>query len=198
MYAIVTCDHYLGVRLVFVAAMAARSRPSHALELDLADGVWWRGTRLAYASRIVDGAVPDPRGFWRSRDGWEAAVLLTRSALHRGGGLRSEVVDGRRIRDKASADIEGFREAMSALHGPSGGVAAERFLNDRWTAPTGRMLARHRMRRDPVGWPARSVAFARRKAMGHWRGLPREIGDDPQRWLERVSRGHPCRRVGAP
>jgi hypothetical protein len=192
---IVTCDHYVGVRLVFVARVTGPTRSPTALEIDLADGVWWKGSRLVAADAIADEAVADPRGFRRSADGWEAAVLLTRSAMRRDGALRTGVVDARRIREKATADAEGFRTAMSRLHGPSGADAAERFLSDRWTAWVGLGLRRHLSGTDRAGWPMRTAAFARRKAMRHWRGLPREVGDDPERWLERVGRGHACRRV---
>lgn len=195
---IVVCDHYMGVRLLFVASMTGLVPSQTALEIDLADGVWWKGTRLAPASSVVDDAVWDPRGFRRSADGWEAAVLLTRSAVRRDGGLRAAVVVARRIREKAAADGDGFRTAMVRLHGPQGAAAAERFMSDRWSSRVGRELLRHRMTRDPLGWPARSVAFARRKAMRHWRGLPREIGRDPERWLKRIGRGHPCRLVDGP
>lgn len=189
-HAIVACDHYVGVRLLFVASMVSGDRTARCLEIDLADGIWWRGTHLAPASAIAAFAVPDRRGFLRTTDGWEAAVVLTLSGLGRTGALRESTVRSRRVRERASGDRAGFVAAMAALHGRAGAVGAERFLEDRWGVSTGLGLVLHRMGADPLDGPSRAVAFARRKAMSHWRGLPRTVGDDPERWLRRVARGH--------
>lgn len=194
-HTIVACDHYLGVRLVFVASTVPGDRSGACLEVDLADGVWWKGRRLAPASAILAAAVKDPRGFLRASAGWEAAVLLTLSALDRTGRLREEVVASRRIREKASEDPVGFVAAMTTFHGRAGAVGAERFLDDRWIAGAGLAVIRHRMGSDPFAWGSRPAAFARRKAMSHWRGLPRTVGDDPEPWLARVGRGHLCLEV---
>lgn len=181
-HAVVTCDHFLGVRLVFAVALDGECL--HALELDLADGVWWKGTRLLGGAELLEHAIGDPRGFRRLPEGFEAAYQLT--------------VNGSSapVRARATADADRFRRAMRILHGAAGARAAERFLAGRSSAWSGLPLVARRMRRASASPLARPAAFARRKASAHWRGLPRRIDSSTGAWLERVARGHPCQVVG--
>jgi hypothetical protein len=181
-HAVVACDHFLGVRLLFAVALDADCR--HALELDLADGVWWKGTRLLGGAELLEHAVADPRGFRRLPAGFEAAYQLTVN-----GGSAP-------VRAKAAADADGFRRAMRALHGATGARAAEGFLAGRPLAWGGMPLVARRLRRASAAPLARPAAFARRKLSAHWRGLPRRVDGSTDAWLERVARGHRCQVVG--
>jgi hypothetical protein len=185
-YAVASCDHYLGVRLVFAASL---DRPrARALEVDLADGVWWKGTRLLGGAELAGYAIGDPRGFRRLPEGVEAAYRLTIGLHERHGDAA--------LRARALADPGNFRHAMLAMHGRAGARAAARFLTGEWPPLRGLPLIGRRAFRAAASPLARPAAFARRKAMRHWRGLPRGVEGSAAAWLELVSPGHPCRFVG--
>jgi hypothetical protein len=187
-YAVVSCDHFLGVRLVF--AVPLHHECVQALEVDLADGVWWKGTRLLKAAQLLEHAIDDARGFRRLPGGFEAAYQLTVNVLPRGGEKRDAVYA------KATVDADRFCQAMRALHGVAGGRAAERFLAGELPTWRGLPLTARRMLRGMASPLARPASFARRKASGHWRGLPRRVDGSTAAWLERVGRGHPWQVAG--
>jgi hypothetical protein len=47
-FAVITCDHYLDARFTF--AIPLEGQASRALQIDLMDGLCWRGTRLLSAA----------------------------------------------------------------------------------------------------------------------------------------------------
>ncbi len=194
-HVVVICDHYLGVRLLFAARL---DHPSgRALEMDLADGLWWKGHQLLPARSLLEHATWDTREFRRLTAGAEAAVLLTLSGMRRSGGLAAGTSAVVRAREKARMEPYTFVEVMAAAHGIAGRRAARRFLRGAWSTPTGAALVGRRALRGPAAAVRRVVAFGGRKVAGHWRGgLPRAVGGDPGRWLERVGTAHTCLRPG--
>jgi hypothetical protein len=193
-FAVVVCDHYIGVRFTF--AVPLDGSVDHALEIDLADGVKWKGTRLLSAADTLVGCVLDERGFRRVSTGIEAAYQLTCNAVRHGGGLAEDVIQAKAIRTKALADVDTFHRAMVSMHGWAGGWAARRFVADEWRFGLGTLLTTRRMARAAKHPLARPAALAQRKARAHWRGLPRPVEGTPSAWLRRASRGHRFHVVG--
>jgi hypothetical protein len=175
------------VRLVFAVTLDAEWK--RALELDLADGVWWKGTQLCAGGEWLEHAIDDPRGFRRLPGGFEAAYQLTVNLLPEGAKRAA-------VHAKAAGDPDRFRQAMRVLHGEAGTRVAERFLAGRLAGWTVVPLTARRMLRGTAAPLARPAAFARRKASAHWRGLPRQIDGSTTRWLERVAHRHPCNVAG--
>jgi hypothetical protein len=194
-YAVVICDHYIGARFTF--AVPLDGPIDRALQIDLMDGICWKGTRLLSATEMLVNCVWDERGFRRVTTGLEAAVQLTCNALGHAGALRPDVVRAKGIRKKALANIDLFHDAMLAMHGRAGRWAAQRFVDDRWWCPVGLLLTFRRMlmaTRHPF---ARSITFMRRKARAHYRGFPRHVPAARSAWLRQVSRGHRLHVVGS-
>src|SRR5919109_5368740 len=118
-FMMLVCDHYLGVRLVFVVP-TDRPYVDSALELDLADGIWWKGHQLVEAAEIVRAGLDDPRGFKGAPPGTEAGFHLTIQVLDRFGRLRQGARPFQRLDDLAHQDPFGFCAAMERMHGPIG------------------------------------------------------------------------------
>jgi hypothetical protein len=189
-FKIVSCDHFLGVRLIFIVPSSGPVPERRALEIDLADGVWWKGTLLCPADRVVQDFVnyqkEDPAP--HTNVGFQAALRLTVSAIRRDGTLDQDEIERKQVVVRAHDEPEIFVRAMGVFHGPSGETAAQAILRGGWTAATGRKLIAGRMRRSPLPH-RRAIWFLRRKAGRHWRGLPRYVPSTAQ-WLARISRGH--------
>jgi hypothetical protein len=101
------------------------------------------------------------------------------------------------VRTKAAADIAAFYDAMVSMHGRIGGSAGRRFLAGEWQRRVGLLMAARRMFRARRHQVARVHSFVRRKAMGHYRGFPRDMPGAPSSWLRQVSRGHQLHVVGS-
>jgi hypothetical protein len=190
-FGIVDCDHFVGVRLIFIVPAAGPAPEGKALEVDLADGVWWKGTLLcpperilsAFVTHVENGSVP------HTRVGFQAALTVTVSGIGHDGVLHLQERKRGEVERKAWQEPETFARAMEVFHGPVGVTAAEAFLTGTWTAALGRSLIANRMKRS--GFPRqRASNFIRRKMSRHWRGLPRNVSDPTTDWLARTSRGH--------
>jgi hypothetical protein len=189
-FKLISCDHFLGVRLIFVVPDSDPPPEQKALEIDLADGVWWKGTPLCSADRVVSEFVSLSGSLApHTREGFQAALSLTVSGISRGGTLDGKAVHRRDVSSKARQEPEVFIAAMEGFHGAAGKRAAEAFIHDEWTAATGLGLIARRMRRSAIPL-VRTAYFCRRKATGHWRGLPRDVPDSTAAWLTRTVRGH--------
>lgn len=190
-FRIVSCDHFIGVRLIFIVPASGPVPERRALEVDLADGVWWKGTLLCPAERVIGDFVThrEEELAPHTRAGFQAALTLTVSAIHRDGTLDEDEIDRKQILVKAKEEPDVFLRAMKALHGPAGVGAAQAFLGGGWTPSIGRALIAGRMRRSPLAY-RRAIRFLQRKSRGHWRGLPRYVPDSAAHWLARVSQGH--------
>lgn len=195
-FSVVWCDHYPDLRVVLVVDTSSSPRRS-ALELDLADGIWWKGHRLLDASEVLDRASPDLRGFRCASPGTEAAFHLTVESLTRTGGLKTSARHFPRIQGLALRDEEVFVGAMGGMHGAAGRRAARRFLEGTWGTLDGLLLVARRIARGPTGFLRRAASWVRRRRMRHWRGLPREIPEGTNEWLARVGPGHRVVRVPA-
>jgi hypothetical protein len=195
-YAVVICDHYIGMRSTF--AIPLDCPVNRVLEIDLADGITWRGTYLLPAAELLMNSIWDERGFRRVPTGMEAAYQLTCNALRHGGGLERDIVGAKAIREKALDDFDIFQAVMLAMHGSPGELAARRFVRDEWQPSVGLLLTGHRILRAARYPLARPTAVARRKAMIHWREFPRRVEESPAAWLRRASRGHGFHLVGPP
>lgn len=193
-YAVVVCDHHSGVRVTL--AVPLDTRVDHVLQIDLMDGIRWKGTLLLSAADMLANCMRDMRGFRRMPAGVEAAHQLTSEAIRRGGGLASDRIAAKAIRQKALADPVTFDRTMLVLHGRPGGWAARRFITNEWQCWVGLLLTSRRMLRALRHPLTRSVTFARRKAQAHWRGVPRRVDGSSVAWLQRVSRGHRVHVVG--
>src|SRR4029453_6081679 len=86
-FKIVSCDHFLGVRLIFIVPGSGPVPERRALEIDLADGVWWKGTPLCPADRVIEGFVTYQEGdpAPHTNVGFQAALRLTVAAIRRDG-----------------------------------------------------------------------------------------------------------------
>jgi hypothetical protein len=190
-FKIVSCDHFLGVRLIFIVPSSGPVPDRRALEIDLADGVWWKGTQLCPPDRVIQDFVnyKDANPAPHTNVGFQAALRLTVSAIRRDGTLDQEEIERKQVVVRAQDEPEIFVRAMGVLHGPLGETAAQAILRGGWTAATGRRLIASRMRRSPLPH-RRAIYFLRRKAGRHWRGLPRYVPDSTAHWLARISRGH--------
>jgi hypothetical protein len=190
-FRLIWCDHFIGVRLIFIVPASGPVPGRRALEVDLADGVWWKGTLLCPADRVIGDFVshlegePGPH----TSAGFQAALRLTVSAIRRDGRLDRDEVEEKQIVVKARSEPAIFLRAMDALHGPAGVRAAQAILGGRWTASAGRDLIVGRIRRSSFAY-RRAICFLQRKTQGHWRGLPRYVPDSAAHWLALVSRGH--------
>jgi hypothetical protein len=184
----VACDHYLGVRLIFIVPISRR--PVEVLEIDLADGIWWKGTQLLTAEMALRTAGQGRHGHPVVSRGVEAAFLLTVYAIGRAGELDQAVVASKGVLWKAQLDEQGFVRTMALLHGPSGVEAASAFLSGRWRARRGMALIVGRWRRSTRHPARRTAAFVHRKSVGHCRGVPRELGGSLDRWIDRIAPGH--------
>jgi hypothetical protein len=193
-FAVVVCDHYLDARFTF--ALPLDGQPGRVLQVDLMDGLTWKGARLLSAAEILADYRWDARGFRRVTTGLEAAVQLTCNAVGRGGNLRHDVVRTKGVQAKALADADAFHRAMVAMHGRMGGSAAGRFVADEWRCPIGLLLVGRRMLLTRPRMLARASRFVRRKAMAHYRGFPRDVPGAPAAWHRQVSRGHRVYVVG--
>jgi hypothetical protein len=190
-FKIVSCDHFIGVRLIFIVPGSGPVPERRALELDLADGVWWKGTLLCPANRVIQDFVTYQEGepAPHTSAGFQAALKLTISAIRRQGTLDRDEIERKQVMVKARDEPEIFVRAMEVFHGPAGVRAAQAILCGGWTAATGRRLIVGRMKRSPLPH-RRAVCFLRRKTGRHWRGLPRYVPDSTAQWLARISRGH--------
>ena len=193
-FAVVVCDHYLDARFTFALPLDRPAR--RALQIDLMDGLGWKGARLLPAMALLPDCRWGERGFRRVTTGLEAAVQLTCNALGRAGNLRPEVVRAKDVRAKALADSGPFHDAMVAMHGRVGGWAARRFVAGEWRWWVGLLIIARRMLRLRPRLLARTSRFLRRKAMAHYRGFPREVHGTASAWLRRASRGHALHLVG--
>lgn len=189
-FSVVWCDHFPDLRLVFVIDNDLPAGQGSALELDLADGVWWKGRRLMAASEVVRRATKDPRGFRCASPGTEAAFHLTVESLSRWGRLRTTARHFPRIKELAERDEEAFVDAMHRMHGAIGRRVARRFLGGAWSPLDGWLVVVRRIARGPAGFLRRGTSWLRRRRMGHWRGLPRTMPHGAEEWLARVGPGH--------
>ncbi|MGH9319851.1 MAG: hypothetical protein ACRD3V_08165 [Vicinamibacteria bacterium] len=189
-FKLIDCDHFLGVRLIFVVPSSEPAPEEKALEIDLADGVWWKGTPLCSAECVLSEFVASPETFApHTRVGFQAALGLTVSGITRAGALDREAIENRDVHAKAREEPVIFAAAMEAFHGAAGRPAAQAFIQGGWSPATGLTLIAHRMRRSAIPFD-RMVYLARRKAMGHWRGLPRRVPGSTADWLTRTVPGH--------
>jgi hypothetical protein len=187
-HVVVACDHYLGVRLNFVVPVSRQ--PVEVLEIDLADGIWWKGAQLLSAEMALRTAEEGRHGYPVVSRGVEAAFLLTVHALGRAGELDQAVVASKGVLWKAQRDEPEFLRTMALLHGQSGVEAATAFLSGRWRGSHGIRLIVGRWRRATRHPARRSAAFLQRKSIGHCRGVPRELGGSLDRWIDRIAPGH--------
>jgi hypothetical protein len=192
------CDHFLGVRLIFVVPAVGAAPGNRALELDLADGVWWKGTPLCSAERIISDFVvrsgDDPAP--HTRVGFQAALSLTVSGIRRDGSLDTRLVQRRGLRPRAENESEVFVAAMELLHGEAGVSGARAFLSGEWTAAAGLRIIARRTKRSAIPPYPRLTHFVSRKIHRHWRGLPRVVSGSTDDWISRISRGHEGYRLG--
>jgi hypothetical protein len=190
-FSAVYCDHFTGVRLMFIAPSVGTPPGSKALEIDFGDGAWWKGTRLCSAADVLSAFADRSSEAWipHTQLGFQAALTLTVSAIRRGGTLDLERIRRKSVSVYAGSDPDGFLRAMRLFHGPAGERAARAFLDQRWRASDGALLILGRMRRSIVPYH-RIRSFVGRKIMWHWRGLPRVIDRPTQEWLASVSAGH--------
>jgi hypothetical protein len=193
-HAVVACDHYIGVRLNFIVPISRR--PVEVLEIDLADGIWWKGTQLLSAEMALRTAEEGRHRHPVVSRGVEAAFLLTVHAIGRAGELDQAVVASKGVLWKAQHDEQGFVRTMALLHGASGVEAASAFLSGRWRARYGMALIVGRWRRASRHPARRSAAFLHRKAVGHCRGELRELRGSVDRWIDRIAPGHDVLVVG--
>lgn len=189
-FSVVCCDHFPDLRLVFVVDIGRSSASASALELDLVDGIWWKGHRLLPAPEVAALAHDDRRGFRYASPGTEAAFHLTVESLGRLGSLKTAARHFSRIRDLAGQDEEGFLHAMERMHGRAGARAARHFMAGTWGPIEGWLLIARRIGRGPSGLYRRAAHWIGRKALRHWRGLPRDVAHGTEEWLARVGRGH--------
>lgn len=193
-YAAVFCDHFVGVRLIFMVRRND-SLSASVLEVDLADGIWWKGHRVLDARDVITLARDDPRGFRCATPGTEAAFHLTVETLGRLGSLKQTARHFRRTRELAGRDAKGFAASMTLMHGVIGADAARRFLEGSWNSFEGLLLIVRRMGRGPLGLYRRAIYWTSRRRHLHWRSLPRRVPHGIDEWLSRVGRGHPVSEI---
>ncbi len=201
-FAITYCEHWPHARLMFIAPRHVGDEPMRILQIDLIDGVLWRGMQLAPAAALLSDhqTVSDAGGVRlpHSSSGLRAALFLTAYGIEGSGRLSGAVIEAKAVGALAREDPDGFITAMRKCHGRVGTLAARRFLADRWSRHQGLVLHTRRLLRRPVEHFRLARAAVERRRRGHWRRLSRDLPGGLPEWLSVHAGGHPVTLTGSP
>jgi hypothetical protein len=192
-FAITDCDHWPHVRLTFTTPLHIGDVPTRILQIDLIDGVLWRGVQLAPATALLadhriagdPGEIPPAR----SSAGLRAALFLT-YAVQASGRLSAAALAAEGVEGLAREDPEGFVQAMRRCHGRVGTRSARHFLAGTWKRHEGLALHARRLLRQPADHLRLGRASIERRRRGHWRRISRDLPRGLSEWMSVHASGH--------